>query len=90
MAEDKERRDKRMKAYNQTPAEVRKNTLRKAARRAALKAGTVRVGDSKEIDHKKMLSKGGGNGKGNTRVVERSVNRAHGTTKRPKGSSRFL
>jgi hypothetical protein len=90
MAEDKARRDRRMKAYNATPAEVAKNTLRKAARRAAIKAGKVKVGDTKELDHKKMLSKGGTNTAGNVRVVERSKNRAHGTTKRPKGTSRFL
>lgn len=90
MAEDKERRDRRMKAYNKQPSEVAKNSARKAARRAALKAGTVRVGDTKELDHKKMLSKGGSRAASNVRVVERSTNRAHGTTKRPKGTSRFL
>lgn len=90
MAEDKDRRDRRMKAYNQQPSEVAKNSARRAARRAALKAGTVKVGDTKELDHKKMLSRGGTNAKGNVRVLDRSKNRAHGTTKRPKGPSKFL
>jgi len=27
------------------------------------------------VDHKRALSKGGGNGRGNTRVVSRSTNR---------------
>jgi 5-methylcytosine-specific restriction endonuclease McrA len=48
---------------------------RNKARREAIKEGKVKVGDSKEIDHKVPLSKGGSNAKSNTRVVSRTENR---------------
>ena len=48
--------------------------LRNAARREALKAGLVKKGDNKQVDHKKPLSKGGTNAKSNLRIVHRSKN----------------
>jgi 5-methylcytosine-specific restriction endonuclease McrA len=48
---------------------------RNRARREAIKEGKVKVGDSKEIDHIKPLSKGGSGAKSNTRVVSREANR---------------
>lgn len=44
-------------------------------RRKFQRAGRVRKGDGKEIDHKRPMSKGGGNGRKNLRVVSRRVNR---------------
>ncbi len=35
----------------------------------------LKVGDKREVDHKKPLSKGGSNRKSNLRVVSRSTNR---------------
>lgn len=55
--------------------------VRNAARAAALESGAVRVGDGKDVDHKKPLSKGGGNSKGNTRVVSASSNRSFARNK---------
>ena len=55
-----------------------KATLRKAARRAAIKSGTVKKGDKKDVDHKKPLCKGGTNAKSNLRVISRKKNRAAG------------
>lgn len=44
------------------------------ARRAMEKAGKVKPFDDKQVDHKKPLSKGGSNGKGNWRVTSDSRN----------------
>jgi hypothetical protein len=41
-----------------------------------MKAGLVKKGDGKDVDHKTPLSKGGGNNKGNLRVVSASENRS--------------
>jgi len=63
------------KAYNARPEEVAKRVKNNAARREAIKDGKVRVGDGKDVAHIKSLENGGGNGKGNTKVQSRSVNR---------------
>lgn len=56
--------------------EARKNrAARNKARRDAVKRGAVKKGDGKEIDHIRPLSKGGGNGRSNQRVVSRRTNR---------------
>ena len=44
--------------------------MRNKARRMA----GLKVGDPREADHKKPLSEGGGNGKGNIRVVSKGMN----------------
>lgn len=44
-------------------------------RRVMERAGRVRKGDGKEVDHKRPMAKGGGNGRKNLRVVSRRVNR---------------
>ena len=64
------------KAYNARPEEVAKRVKNNAARRDAIKAGTVAKGDGKDVAHKKSLENGGGNGNGNTKVQDRSKNRA--------------
>jgi len=38
----------------------------------------MKPGPGKEVDHKRPLSKGGGNGKKNLRVVSRTTNRKKG------------
>ncbi len=74
--------------YNQKPEQKKNRAKRNAARRQAMKEGKVRKGDGKDIDHKKKLKDGGGNGKGNLRVRDKSKNRADNgkTGGRPKGS----
>jgi len=57
--------------YHGTPAQRRNRSRRNAARRAL----GLEVGDSREVDHKKPLSKGGGNGKKNIRAISRTTNR---------------
>lgn len=53
-----------------------KNIERKQARRDAEKAGLVHVGDGKDVDHKKPLSKGGKTTPGNLRAEPASKNRS--------------
>lgn len=60
--------------YHSKP-EQKKN---RAARNAARKKMGLKVGDPREVDHKKPLSKGGSNSKNNLRVVSRSTNRKKG------------
>lgn len=57
--------------YHSRPEQVANRSLRNQARR---KLG-LKNGDSREVDHKNPLSKGGSNGKGNLRAVSRTENR---------------
>lgn len=63
---------------------AKKNIERKQARRDAVKAGLVHVGDGKDIDHIKPLSKGGVTKPGNLRVKSASANRSY--ARNPDGS----
>lgn len=49
----------------------RRNVQRQARKKMGLKAG-----DPREVDHKTPLYRGGGNGKGNLRVVSFKTNRS--------------
>lgn len=62
-------------AYNARPENVKKRVLNNSARREAIRAGEARVGDGKDVDHRKPLDKGGTNAPGNTRVLDRKSNR---------------
>ncbi len=57
--------------YHGKSEQVKKRAKRNKAR---ADKGLVK-GDKREVDHKKSLSKGGGNSKKNTRVTTRKVNR---------------
>lgn len=57
--------------YGGKPEQRRNRSNRNKARRAM----GLKVGDPREVDHVKPLSKGGTNSKRNLRVVSRSVNR---------------
>lgn len=61
--------------YNARPENVAKRVKNNAARREAIREGTAKVGDGKDVDHKKPLDKGGTNAKSNLRVVDREENR---------------
>jgi hypothetical protein len=63
------------KEYNARPENVAKRVKNNAARRDAIADGRAKVGDGKDVDHKKMLEKGGGNEPGNLRVVDQKTNR---------------
>ena len=62
--------------YHSKPEQKKKRAKRNTARRRAEKAGQVKKGDGKDVDHKKPLRSGGSNSKSNTRVRSRSANRA--------------
>jgi len=65
--------------YHGKPEQKKNRAARNGARRrinsARKRRGLRALPRSKEVDHKRALSKGGGNGRGNTRVVSRSTNR---------------
>ena len=58
-----------------SPKAKKHRAARNKARSLMIKAGRAAKGDGKEVDHKKALSKGGGNGRTNLRVVSRAANR---------------
>jgi len=62
--------------YNKTPEQVKRQTLRRAAERAAVKSGASPIGDGKDIAHKRALDNAGANTPGNTAVGDASANRA--------------
>lgn len=55
---------------------MKNRAKRNAARRKLMQEGKVAKGDGKDVDHKRPLSKGGGNGRNNLRVTSRSNNRS--------------
>ena len=75
---------KEYREFHGKPEQVKNRAKRNAARR---KAG-LKVGDPREVDHKRPLSKGGGNGASNTRVVSRSANRKKGSNWRRFGNKK--
>ena len=75
MTKSTKRKLEYQKAYNARPEEVAKRVANNAARREMMKAGKVRVGDGKDVAHKKSLENGGSNAKGNLAVQSREQNR---------------
>jgi hypothetical protein len=64
------------KVSQSSPDEIKRRNMRNKARTELAKEGKVHKGDGMDVDHKKPLIKGGGNGKGNLRVVSKSDNRS--------------
>ena len=62
--------------YNSKPEQIKKRAQRNAARREMISAGKAKVGDGKDIDHKKPIRSGGTNAKTNLRVRSPSANRS--------------
>ena len=67
---------KEYQTYQGTEEQKKNRAMRNAARRKMMKAGSVRKGDGKDVDHKTPISKGGKNTGGNLRVVSKSANRS--------------
>ena len=61
--------------YNARPKQTAKRVKNNAARRDAIAAGKVKVGDGKDVAHVKSLENGGGNSKGNLKIEDRRKNR---------------
>jgi 5-methylcytosine-specific restriction endonuclease McrA len=66
---------KEYKDYHSKPLQKKRRVLRNKARSIL----GLKVGDPREADHKKPLSKGGSNNKSNLRAVSRTVNRKKAT-----------
>lgn len=62
--------------YQGTEVQKKRRAKRNAARNALMKAGVVKKGDGKDVDHKIPLSKGGSNSRSNLRVQTKSNNRS--------------
>ena len=75
----------RQRKYNGTEEQKKRRAQRNDARRKMEKAGKVRKGDKKDVDHKNMDTSN--NSKGNLRVQSQAKNRARnrGTGGRKKG-----
>lgn len=65
---------KEYKEYHGKPKQRKNRSMRNTARK---KLG-LKKGDPREADHRKPLSKGGGNGKKNLRAVTKKTNRKKG------------
>lgn len=64
----------RQRAYNSTPEQKKRRAERNASRAVMEKAGKVRKGDGKDVDHKSHNTKD--QSKKNLQVISRSKNRA--------------
>ena len=67
------------KKYQSSPEQKKKRAQRNAARATMIKAGKTKVGDGKDVDHKKPLKNGGSNKRSNLRVVSKKANRSRKT-----------
>jgi hypothetical protein len=63
--------------YDGTEAVKKKRAQRNKARRIMERAGAVRKGDGKDVDHKTPLSKGGRTTRSNLRVKSAADNRSY-------------
>ena len=61
--------------YHAKPEQKKNRAKRNAARDKMEKAGVVKKGDGLEVDHKKPIRNGGGNGKANLRAMALKTNR---------------
>ena len=67
---------KQYEKYDGKDSVKKDRAKRNGARRMLEDEGRVSKGDGKDVDHKKPLSKGGGNGKSNLRVTSKNSNRS--------------
>lgn len=73
---------KEYKKYHASKKAKTQRAMRNTARRRMAKAGLVKKGDGKHVDHIKPLSKGGTNGRKNLRVVSAKTNLRKGNRKK--------
>lgn len=63
------------RGYNSRPEMIKRRGMNNKARAQFMKEGKVRKGDGKDVDHIRMMDKGGGNARSNLRVLPKSRNR---------------
>ncbi len=73
---------KEYKKYHSSKKAKKQRAMRNTARRRMAKAGLVKKGDGKHVDHIKPLSKGGTNGRKNLRVVKAKTNLRKGNRRK--------
>ena len=69
------KRSVQQRKFNSKPQHKKNTAFRNAARRNS----GLKVGDKREVDHKKPLSRGGNNKQNNLRIVNRITNRKKGS-----------
>lgn len=69
------------KKWDHENGRIKERAQRNAARAAAIEAGLAKKGDGKDVDHRRPISKGGGNSSSNLRVVSRGSNRSFSRNK---------
>ena len=67
--------------WEDSPEQVKNRMARNRARAQLMKAGVVKKGDGKDVDHVKPIAKGGGNTAGNLRAIPKSQNRSFARTR---------
>lgn len=72
---------KKERKYDSKPEVKKKRAARNRARRKLMNEGLVKVGDGKDVGHKKALSHGGTNSRSNLRVESKRQNRSYKRTK---------
>ena len=75
------------KRQHKLPRKLADDRKRHAARAKLVKAGLVRKGDGKQVDHKKGIK--AGNSRGNLRVMSKRANQKKQPRTKPKGKARF-
>jgi hypothetical protein len=70
--------------YHADDKQKKNRAKRNSARRELEKEGVVRKNDNKDVDHKRPLSKGGGNSRSNLRAIDASKNRSFARTRNGK------
>lgn len=71
-----DRNYKRERQYDGRPDVKKRRAARNRARYKLMKEGKVHKGDGKDVDHKKPLTRGGSNRRGNLRAVPAGKNRS--------------
>jgi hypothetical protein len=65
--------------YQATPEQRKNRSHRNKARSLMIKKGRAKVGDGKDVDHKKSMKSGGSNSLSNLRMRSKSANRGDKT-----------
>ena len=68
-------------AYQGKPEQIKNRSKRNQARAIMAKAGKVKKGDGKDVDHKRALSKSGLNQLSNLQAISKSKNRSFSRNK---------